>query len=123
MKSVTITFQKSAFPRTHVVFFIGKLDEHSCDGACKKVNNFYRKNKAVDTLVLDFSNLLSLNSKAIGQIMELSNILSQEEKRLIISGPSLNVLSVLDMLGVRRTLEIVKSLEEVKSSIVEEYSL
>lgn len=110
--TASITYNVSAISHVPVIHFSGKLDESSCDSICKEVQEFYFQNKNMDGLVLDFTSLHQINSKAIGHLMNLSADLTDDEKKLVISGSSSSMAHLFKKLGVHHMVDMVSNIRE-----------
>lgn len=115
MLEITVTIKKKIL----VVSLSGELDHHTA----KEVKNLIEevvKNRNIKNLILDFSNLIFMDSSGIGVIVGRYKLLSSLGGRIVISGASKNVSRLLYMSGINKIIETFDSLNDAIENFQEE---
>jgi len=98
--------------------FFGELDEMTGDDIFQKINAFFEKTDE-KYFIFHLKNLEYLNSKSIGQMIDLYRKIIGRGGKLVLAEISENVLDILDLVGVTRVVETAENLEAAKVALLE----
>ncbi|QQR83345.1 STAS domain-containing protein [Candidatus Peregrinibacteria bacterium] len=99
MQPLTITIQVvEGKEKSHLVRFSGAFDGHTKEVATSLERLINEMTEG--TLIFDFSELVYLNSYAIGHIVSWHNVLKQKKCEIIIASLNKNVEDIFNVLGI-----------------------
>lgn len=115
MAEVQITFQDAdaAGKTVRIINFTGQLDETNVDEEAKKIYKVI-EDMPVPYLLLDFSQLTYINSKAIGYVTDWYSRASAKNGKIVIANPQPNILDILKVVGITQIISIHNSVEDAK---------
>ncbi len=99
-----------------VISLAGQLDETNVDAEAKKIYQVIDE-MAVPNLVLDFSELTYINSKAIGYVTDWYSRVAAKNGKVTIAKPQPNILDILKVVGITQIITIYGSIEEAKNAL------
>lgn len=115
MADVQITLQDTDASGKTVkqIIFAGQLDETNVDEEAKKIYAVIDE-MAEPNLLLDFSDLVYMNSKSIGYLTDWYSRSAAKGGKIVIARPQPNILDILKVVGITQIITIYDSLEEAK---------
>lgn len=118
MSDITLSFQDLALDAgkgpAKLVTFVGQLDETNIEEQAKKLYAVLESEKPKH-LVFDFTGLTYLNSKSIGYITDWQSKITGNGGKLVIYGAADTIFDILDVVGLTKIIELVKTQEEAKN--------
>ena len=117
MAEVQITQQEISLngKNVKVVNFVGQLDETNVDEEAKKIYKIIEEMQ-VPNLLLDFSGLTYINSKAIGYLTDWYSRSAAKNGKIVIAKPQPNILDILKVVGITQIISINESMEDAKQA-------
>ena len=117
MAEVQINFQDLDIKGKTVklISFTGQLDETNVDEEAKKIYKVIEE-MPVPNLLLDFSNLTYINSKAIGYVTDWYSRTAVKNGKIAIAKPQPNILDILKVVGITQIINIFNDIDEAKQA-------
>jgi len=115
MAEVQITQQDAdvSGKTVRIINFAGQLDETNVDEEAKKIYKIIEE-MPTPNMLLDFSALTYINSKAIGYLTDWYSRTAAKNGRIVIAQPQPNILDILKVVGITQIINILGSIEEAK---------
>ena len=96
-----------------IINFAGQLDETNVDEEAKKIYKVIEE-MPLPNLLLDFSSLTYINSKAIGYLTDWYSRTAAKNGKIVIAQPQPNILDILKVVGITQIINILGSIDEAK---------
>lgn len=96
------------------VQFIGQLDESNIDLKSKTIYDIIAQHPKDLFLLFDFTKLEYMNSKSIGYLTDWYGKITEGGGKIVIAGPSENILGILTAVGVTELVKCYNTLDEAK---------
>ncbi len=99
-----------------VIGLVGQLDETNVDEEAKKIYQAIDE-MAVPNLLLDFSGLTYINSKAIGYVTDWYSRVAAKNGKVAIARPQANILDILKVVGITQIITIHETMDDAKAAL------
>ena len=115
MSQAQITFRDISMGNKIIklINITGQLDETNVDHEAQKIYQIIDE-MSEPNIILDFSGLEFLNSKAIGYITDWYSKIMNKNGKIIITQPHANILDILNVVGIAQIVKIYDTLNEAK---------
>jgi len=104
------------FPSARIVSLQGDIDELSLQDLTKHIAEMTREEE-IREVIVDLNNVTFMNSKGLSQLIVVYNMLSSQQKQLILAGANEFVTDLISMVGVMKMIPYFVTLEEAISSL------
>ena len=98
-----------------IVNFTGQLDETNVDDEAKKLYQIIEE-MPLPNLLLDFSGLTYINSKAIGYLTDWYSRTAAKNGKIVIAQPQPNILDILKVVGITQIISINETMDQAKQA-------
>jgi len=117
MAEVQINFQDLNIggKTVKLISFTGQLDETNVDDEAKKIYKVIDE-MPIPNLLLDFSDLTYINSKAIGYVTDWYSRSAVKNGKIVIAKPQPNILDILKVVGITQIINIFNDIDEAKQA-------
>lgn len=118
MANINITFQDIALSsgsKAKVIAFTGQLDETNVDNEAKKIYQVINE-MMPPYLILDFTALEYMNSKAIGYVTDWYTQTMGKQGAVAIVNPQPNILDILKVVGITQIMQVYNTPEEAQKA-------
>lgn len=100
-----------------VVHVKGQLDESNVDEEAKKIYQIIDGSGDGFTLLLEFSELEYMNSKAVGYLTDWYTKLSDKSGKILIVQPKENILDILQVVGLTQLIQTYPTMDEARLAL------
>src|SRR3989339_1280862 len=101
-----------------IVKFEGQLDESNVDENSQKIYKLIEEVPQNLHLILDFSALEYMNSKAIGYLTDWYGKVTAKNGNIVIAQAKENIIDILQVVGLTQLVKCYTSLEEAKLAVI-----
>ncbi len=98
-----------------VVTLAGQLDESNVDESVKTVYDAIATAAQGMSFIIDFENLVYLNSKAVGYITDWYGKITAKQGKMVLTKLPANINDILTVVGLTRIVPVAQTMEEAKS--------
>lgn len=99
-----------------LVKFTGQLDESNVDEKSKEIYDLIALTPQALFLIFDFAGLEYMNSKSIGYLTDWYTKLNEKKGGIIIAAAKLNILDILQVVGLTQLINCVDTVDEAKAA-------
>ena len=99
-----------------IMSLVGQLDAGNFEVFEDEVNRMIES--GINAIGIDVSRLDSLSSAGLGAFTELATLLREKKGLFMLCSPTPEVSDLIDMLGLRETLGVTDTLDNVKSELL-----
>lgn len=117
MQKLTINIEKyTELKNTYIAHFDGAFDG-SIKEPLAELEALIQNNTERCDFILDFKDLIYLNSYAIGQMITWHNLLEKSKGRIFIANSNKEVDEIFNILGIFNLFEFASSVEEAVEAL------
>ena len=101
-----------------IISLSGELDEVTNDSVFDAVRQYFELNPELKYFIFDCAELVYLNSRSIGHLMEFYNKIIERSGKMVIMAVNDDISDTLDLVGVGNVIDIVAGLPQAHATLV-----